>query len=144
MNDDLTPAKGQNMKIPPPALFLPALFILSGCSTNTPDKVEQINHMRIPLTLPGEKSPPLQTSHIAALFNANKYDIALLTGSLKNQYLQDVNTKEIFEMDSDVQPVYASLSKLEQLGMVNQQYLKDRNEDGLAQIHASLASIVAG
>ena len=144
MSDNVYFTSGQNMKVSPALLFTSALFLLSGCSANTPTKVEQINSMHIPLILPGEKSPPIQTSHIASLYQTNKQDIDTLTSRLKKQYLQDVKIQEIFEMDSDVQPVYASLSKLEQLEMVNHQYLKDKNAEGLAQIHARLAPIIAG
>ncbi|MEB6380298.1 hypothetical protein MXM41_15355 [Leclercia adecarboxylata] len=117
---------------------------ITGCSTPKPDKVEQINRLHIPLVLPGAKTPPAQTSHIASLYNTNKQDIATLTDTLKKQYLQDVNPKEIFEMDSDVQPVYASLSRLEALDMMNQQYLKDKNEMGLQQIHIALQPVITG
>ena len=47
-------------------------------------------------------------------------------------------------MDSDVQPVYASLSRLEALAMMNQQYLKDKNEMGLQQIHIALKPVITG
>lgn len=128
------------------APFLLALSVLSlaGCSTPAPDKVEQINRLPVPLVMPGAKVPSAQTSHIAALYNANKQNIDTLTFALKKQYLQDVKTKDIFEMDSDIQPVYASLSKLEQLGLVNQQYLKDKNEMGLQQIHVVLKPLITG
>ncbi|MDA4740980.1 hypothetical protein NY605_16895, partial [Enterobacter hormaechei] len=58
--------------------------------------------------------------------------------SVKSQYLQDTTAKEIFVADSDIQRVYASLTKLEQLDMVNQQYLKDNNVTGLQNIHIIL------
>lgn len=125
-------------------LFTSVLMLLSGCSTNKPSNVDQINTMHIPLVLPGNNTPAPPTSHIASLYNTNKNDIFILTGRLKKQYLQDVKTKEIFEMDSDIQPVFASLSKLEQMEMINQQYLKDQNLEGLQQIHATLKPIITG
>ncbi|MCM5701667.1 hypothetical protein [Leclercia sp. LTM14] len=47
-------------------------------------------------------------------------------------------------MDSDVQPVYTSLSRLEALAMMNQQYLKENNETGLEQIQIVLKPVLAG
>ncbi|URN98541.1 hypothetical protein NB069_17995 [Leclercia adecarboxylata] len=120
------------------------MISVAGCSTPKPDKVEQINRLHIPLVLPGAKTLPAPTSHIATLYNTNKRDIETLTDTLKKEYLQDVNPKEIFEMDSDVQPVYASLSRLEALASMNQQYLKDKNEMGLQQIHIVLKPVITG
>ncbi len=130
-------------KISPLILVFSMVFI-TGCSSPELDKVEQINRLHIPLVLPGSKAPPAQTSHIASLYNSNKQDIERLTDTLKKQYLQDVKPKEIFAMDSDVQPVYASLSRLEALAMMNQQYLKDKNEMGLQQIHIALKPVITG
>lgn len=107
------------------------LSTLTACSSPQPDNVEKINHLQIPLVLPGEKPPQAQISHIASLYQENKQQIETLTRSVKSQYLQDTTAKEIFVADSDVQRVYASLTKLEQLDMVNQQYLKDNNVTGL-------------
>lgn len=127
-----------------PLILVLSMFTITGCSTPEPDKVEQINRLHIPLVLPGAKTLPAPTSHIASLYNSNKRDIETLTDTLKKEYLQDVNPKEIFEMDSDVQPVYASLSRLEALAMMNQQYLKDKNEMGLQQIHIVLKPVITG
>jgi len=102
----------------------------------------QINALQIPFILPGTHTLP--ASHTALLYKCNKQDIDSLTGALKKQYLQDVKTKDIFAQDSDIQPVYASLSKLEALGMINQQYLKEQNEVGLQQIHLVLNPIIRG
>ncbi|TLU65483.1 hypothetical protein FFB58_17125 [Enterobacter sp. MF024] len=132
------------MRTIPSFILLFSMISVSGCSTPTPDKVEQINRMHIPLVLPGAKTLPVPTSHIASLYNTNKQDIATLTDTIKKQYLQDVKQKEIFEMDSDVQPVYTSLSRLEALAMMNQQYLKENNETGLEQIQIVLKPVLAG
>lgn len=127
-----------------PLILVFSMAFITGCSSPEPDKVEQINRLHIPLVLPSSKAPPAQTSHIASLYHSNKQDIDTLTDTLKKQYLQDVKPKEIFEMDSDVQPVYASLSRLEALAMMNQQYLKDKNEMGLQQIHIVLKPVITG
>ncbi|MNC17450.1 hypothetical protein D3C75_653310 [compost metagenome] len=128
------------MKRHSPLLLALSLVSLIGCSSQAPDKVAQINTLHIPLVLSGEKS----AQPVTALFNANKQDIDQLTLTLKKTYLQDAKAKEIFSPDSDIQPVYTSLSKLEELSMVNQQYLKDKNARGLQQIHAVLQPIING
>ena len=37
---------------------------LSACSSPQPDNVEKINHLQIPLVLPGEKPPQAQISRL--------------------------------------------------------------------------------
>lgn len=130
------------MKHLSPLIIVLSLTSLIGCSTPAPNKVVQINALQIPFILPGTHTLP--ASHTALLYKSNKQDIDSLTGALKKQYLQDVKTKDIFAQDSDIQPVYASLSKLEALGMINQQYLKEQNEVGLQQIHLVLKPIIRG
>ncbi|MEP8983838.1 hypothetical protein [Enterobacter cloacae] len=125
-------------------LTLLSLTLLTACSTSHPDKVEQIHHLQVPLVLPGEKSPVIPASHIAALYQENKVQIDKLTTQLKSDYLQHATAKDVFTEDSAVQPVYASLTKLEQLDMINQQYLKDKNVTGLQKIKSVLQPLVTG
>ena len=121
-----------------------SLGSLTACSHSQPDKVEQINHLNIPLVLPGENPPVVQTSHITALYQRNKQQIDKLTNNIKLKYLQDATARDIFTEDSPIQPVYASLTKLEQLEMVNEQYLKDKNEAGLSTINVLLQPLMKG
>ncbi|MBE4963753.1 hypothetical protein [Enterobacter cloacae complex sp. P24RS] len=120
-----------------------SLSTLTACRSSPPDNVEKINHLQIPLVLLGEKPPQAQISHIASLYQENKQQIDNLTRSVKSQYLQGTTAKEIFVSDSAVQRVYASLTKLEQLNMVNQQYLKDKNLTGLQNIHLILEPLLS-
>ncbi|HBU6132858.1 hypothetical protein [Enterobacter sp. 168J2] len=123
-------------------LTLLSLNLLTACSASAPDKVEQIHHMQVPLVLPGEKPPAVPASHIAALYQENKIQIDRLSAQLKSEYLQHATAKDIFTEDSSVQPVYASLTKLEQLELINQQYLKDKNVIGLQKIKLALEPLV--
>ncbi|HDR2619668.1 TPA: hypothetical protein QCI71_000510 [Enterobacter chuandaensis] len=123
-------------------LTLLSLNLLTACSASAPDKVEQIHHMQVPLVLPGEKPPAVPASHIAALYQENKIQIDRLSAQLKSEYLQHATAKDIFTEDSSVQPVYASLTKLEQLELINQQYLKDKNVTGLQKIKLALEPLV--
>lgn len=132
------------MKITPFFIVIFSLSTLTACRSAPPDKVEQINHLQVPLILPGEKPPAVPTSHIASLYQENKHQIDSLTRSLKSQYLQNASAKDIFKEDSPVQPVYASLTRLEQLDMINQQYLKDKNEAGLRNINLVLKPLITG
>ena len=50
---------------------------------------------------------------VAALYQENKVQIDRLTAQLKSDYLQQTTAKDIFTEDSPVQPVFASLTKLE-------------------------------
>lgn len=132
------------MKITPFYIVIFSLSTLTACRSAPPDKVEQINHLQVPLILPGEEPPAVPTSHIASLYQENKHQIDSLTRSLKSQYLQNASAKDIFKEDSPVQPVYASLTRLEQLDMINQQYLKDKNEAGLRNINLVLKPLITG
>ncbi|EOY5728852.1 TPA: hypothetical protein QCI65_000818 [Enterobacter bugandensis] len=122
------------------ALF--SLNLVTACSASHPDKVEQIHHLQVPLVLPGDKPPSIPASHIAALYQENKVQIDRLSAQLKSEYLQHATAKDIFTEDSPVQPVYSSLTKLEQLEMINQQYLKDKNVTGLQKIKLALDPLV--
>lgn len=122
------------------ALF--SLNLVTACSASHPDKVEQIHHLQVPLVLPGDKPPSIPASHIAALYQENKVQIDRLSAQLKSEYLQHATAKDIFTEDSPVQPVYSSLTKLEQLEMINQQYLKDKNFTGLQKIKLALDPLV--
>ena len=128
----------------PSYLFALSMGALTACSTPAPDKVEQIKSLPVPLVVPGAKPNNVPMSHLASLFQENKQHIDGLTDSLKIQYLQHVTTRDIFDRDSDVQRVYASLSKLEQLGMINQQYFKEHNEVGLEKINTALQPLIVG
>lgn len=122
------------------ALF--SLNLVTACSASHPDKVEQIHHLQVPLVLPGDKPPSIPASHIAALYQENKVQIDRLSAQLKSEYLQHATAKDVFTEDSPVQPVYSSLTKLEQLEMINQQYLKDKNVTGLQKIKLALDPLV--
>jgi hypothetical protein len=63
------------MKITPFFIVIFSLSTLTACRSAPPDKVEQINHLQVPLILPGEKPPAVQTSHIASLYQENKQQI---------------------------------------------------------------------
>jgi len=128
----------------PQGLLAISLAVLTACSTNPPDKVEKIRTLQVPLVMSSAKSLPLPAVNTLALYRSNKQHIDNLTVSLKSQYLQDVTTRDIFERDSDIQPVYSALSQLEQLGLINQRYFKEQNNAGLQKIDSVLAPLIAG
>lgn len=113
------------------------LSTLTACSSPQPDNVEKINHLQIPLVLPG-KNRRRHRYRISRLFIRKINSRSRPNAQRKISVSTGHHRKEIFVADSDVQRVYASLTKLEQLDMVNQQYLKDNNVTGLQNIHIVL------
>jgi len=132
------------MFTPPRYLLAISLAVLTACSNNPPDKVEQIRTLQVPLVTPAAKPLPIPASQTVAQYRINKQHIDNLTVSLKNQYLQHVTTRDIFARDSKIQPVYAALSKLEQLGMINQRYFNEQNNSGLQRIDNVLQPFISG
>ncbi|MDR9963937.1 hypothetical protein KIF59_15455 [Enterobacter cloacae subsp. cloacae] len=121
-----------------------SLSLLTACSASAPDKVEQIHHLQIPLVLRGEKPPEIPASHIAALYQEIKFRLIRLTAPVEIRLFTTDYRERYFYRDSPVQPVFASLTKLEQLEMANQQYLKDKNVTGLQKINIVLQPLVTG
>ncbi|HGL4296681.1 hypothetical protein [Citrobacter sedlakii] len=124
-------------------LFM-TLFTLTACSATGADKIEPIRQMQIPLVQPNDSAAKIPLSQLASLYQYNHQHISTLSASIKTRYLQEVKPKEIFEHDNDVQRVYAALSKLEELQMMNEHYFTERNETGLRKIENALSPLIRG
>lgn len=61
--------------------------------------------------------------------------------SLKSEYLQDVKSRDIFDVHSETHQVYASLTKLEQMQQMNDYYYKEQNKTGLLSINQTVATL---
>jgi hypothetical protein len=102
----------------------------------------KIDSLEIPVVqnISSTTSPAEMTS----LHQENKSIIDNLTLTLKTDYLLDVKTADIFDDHSQAHQVYQTLSKLDQIRLVNNLYLKEKNMDGLVKVNSSLVSLVQG
>lgn len=117
-------------------------LLLTACSSTPPPMLTKIDSLEIPVVqnISSTTSPVEMTS----LHQENKSIIDNLTLTLKTDYLLDVKTADIFDNHSQAHQVYQTLSKLDQIRLVNNLYLKEKNMDGLVKVNSSLASLVQG
>ncbi|MEZ2600929.1 hypothetical protein [Kluyvera intermedia] len=117
-------------------------LLLTACSSTPPPMLTKIDSLEIPVVqnISSTTSPVEMTS----LHQENKSIIDNLTLTLKTDYLLDVKTADIFDNHSQAHQVYQTLSKLDQIRLVNNLYLKEKNMDGLVKVNSSLVSLVQG
>lgn len=123
-----------------PAVLVMAM--LTACSSSPPDKLVKIEALQIPVVPNQKSSAPAQ--ELISLHQQNKHIIDNLTLELKTVYLSDVKTADIFDDHSQVHQVYLSLSRLDQIQLMNNFYLKEQNIIGLQQVNTSLTPLVQG
>lgn len=119
--------------------ILLSLSLLTACSSHSPDTVQQLNALTVPVVTPD--TTPAQTATLLPLHQQNKQKISTLTASLKQKYLQQSTRKDIFDTHSETARVYAALTKLEQFSYLNDNYLKEKNVQGLQEISMTLQSV---
>lgn len=67
--------------------------------------------------------------------------IGKLSQSLKDNYLQDADNRDVFNKDGEAYQVYGALTKLEQISSMNDVYRKENNIAGLLEINKLLKSV---
>ncbi|BFO31449.1 hypothetical protein J2W63_004810 [Klebsiella sp. 1400] len=67
--------------------------------------------------------------------------IGKLSQSLKDNYLQDADNRDVFNKDGEAYQVYGALTKLEQISSMNDVYRKENNIAGLQEINKLLKSV---
>lgn len=125
-------------------LLFAALVIsmLTACSSSPPEELVKINALHIPVVQNTKSSAAPE--ELATLHQENKQIIDNLALGLKTDYLLDVKTADIFDDHSQVHQVYLSLSRLDQIRMMNNFYFKEQNFHGLQQVNTSLAPLLRG
>ena len=115
---------------------------LTACSADKPQTLSKIDALQIPVVA---QSPyPAEPNALAAQYQNNERIIENVTDALKTQYLQNVSSRDIFDVHSEAHQVYAALSKLDQLQLINRYYLKAQNLDGLNHVGSSLQPLEKG
>ncbi|MGR7708636.1 hypothetical protein [Klebsiella aerogenes] len=86
-------------------------------------------------------APAPESSTVVNCFQDNSLLISKLSQSLKSNYLQDVDKRDVFDKDSEAYQVYGALTKLEQMASMNDVYRKENNIAGLQEINKLLKTI---
>lgn len=118
------------------------ITLLAGCSTTAPETLSKIETLQIPVvadSAPANKSPAVATLH-----QQNKVILDQTADELKNDYLRDVRTRDIFDDHSQAHQVYLSLSKLDQIQLMNNYYFKQKNIIGLQKVNDALQPLKDG
>lgn len=126
------------------SFIIAGVLCLTGCSaTPSADTVDTINTLTVPV-LHSDAQPSGQSGQaLVSCFQDNTALIGSLSQSLKDNYLQDVSKKDIFDKDSDAFHVYSALTKLEQMSAMNEVYRKENNIAGLQVINRLLKTVPA-
>ncbi|MBA7933516.1 MAG: hypothetical protein P0Y63_07590 [Klebsiella huaxiensis] len=116
--------------------------MLTACSSQPPKTLTKIDALHIPVV----QNNPIASDPVATtmLHQKNKQIIDNVSFSLKTDYLLDVKTNDIFDVHSQTYRVYASLTKLDQMRLMNNYYLKEQNIAGLQKMNDSLQSLTQG
>lgn len=114
-------------------LLMLLTFWLAGCASQPPAVLSKIDAIQIPIVQ--NSSPSGEVTAMSSLYQQNKSILDNTTLNLKTDYLLNVKTTEIFDEHSQAHQVYISLSKLDQIRLVNNYYLKEKNAAGLQKVN---------
>lgn len=106
---------------------------LTGCASQPPAMLTKIDAIQIPVVQNGLSSGDVAA--MSSLYQQNKSILDNTTLNLKTDYLLNVKTAEIFDEHSQAHQVYISLSKLDQIRLMNNFYLKEQNAAGLQKVN---------
>ncbi len=121
--------------------FIFFIGTLSACNSAPPAPVSKINNMIIPVVQQEATSPPANPELYRSLYQKNKQQIDNIAISLKSEYLQDVKSRDIFDVHSETHQVYTSLTKLEQMQQMNDYYYREQNRTGLLSINQTVTTL---
>ncbi|ELI8127156.1 hypothetical protein ACRRQX_001100 [Yersinia enterocolitica] len=119
-------------------IILICIAFVSACSSSTPEIVSKLNKTAIPVIQSPTASAKLKQEVLSTTYLKNTSLINRLTVYLKSEYLQETDRKDIFDVHSVAHQVYDSLTKLEQMKLVNDQYFQDGNYEGLVKLSTTL------
>ncbi|MPU33828.1 hypothetical protein FK479_08185 [Klebsiella quasipneumoniae] len=115
---------------------------LAGCSSTSPSKtVETINALTVPVSYSEPGVAANNPQAVTRYFQDNTALIGRLNHSLKSNYLQDVERRDVFDRHSEAYQVYGALTRLKQMASMNEVYRKENNVAGLQEINRVLKSV---
>lgn len=121
-------------------VIIASILGLAGCSRHSsPETVDTLNTILVPVIANSE--PAQASAKVASCFQDNSMLIGKLSQSLKDNYLQDADNRDVFNKDGEAYQVYGALTKLEQISSMNDVYRKENNIAGLQEINKLLKSV---
>lgn len=123
----------------PMALFI-SVFLMS-CSSKEPRVISKVKSLQIPVVQRENNSRDNNQMLLNYFHSKNMSYINNLTTLLKSSYVNDSNSKDIFDEHSQVHQAYVALTNLEQAGMVNETYYNDKNIQGITALNGVLSQI---
>lgn len=112
------------------------------CSDSTPNLVYQLKTLQIPVVQSKANDEKNNIALLNSLHSKNTLQINALTGFLKNSYIKNSKSKEIFDTHSLTHQVYTGLTNLEQARMINEQYYNDKNIQGILALNKVLSPLI--
>ncbi len=123
-------------------VIIAGMLGLAGCSSHSsPETVDTLNTLQVPVINNSAPAPAPESSTVVNYFQDNSVLISKLSQSLKANYLQDTDKRDVFNKDSEAYQVYGALTKLEQMSSMNDVYRKENNIAGLQEINKLLKTI---
>ncbi|EHM49468.1 hypothetical protein GYRE_02772 [Yokenella regensburgei ATCC 49455] len=125
-------------------LMLSGALFLAGCSSQSQETVNDIKSLSIPVVNQSVSSPTGEAnSSLKGRHRDNSQRINTLRQDLKTEYLQNIRPEDVLDArNSEVQSVYAALTKLDELAAMNDHYLKESNQPGLEKISQVLKPLM--
>jgi len=120
------------------AAVLTCVVLINACSQTTPDLVARLSKLQIPVVRPVAVNDSTSRPTATSLYKKNVAGINKLTALLKEQYLSNANSKDIFDVHSVSHQVYISLTNLEEASLINEQYYNENNTAGLMKLQEML------
>ncbi|EMB2344132.1 hypothetical protein U8Y35_002671 [Klebsiella pneumoniae] len=122
-------------------VLISCIILISACANVTPEVITEVNKMVIPVMQSRDNSAKPDQKNISEVYSQNAEEINWLMVFLKSEYLNGTDKNDIFDVHSLAHKVYDSLSKLDEARLVNEQYFRDGNYEGLVGIKKMLITL---
>lgn len=121
-------------------------LILSGslvpCKKTPRCILTKIERLHVPIVHNKQQIKAENKISLNYLHYDNKCTIEYIAFYIKQKFLQHINIDELFDNDSQIYKTYNSLTKLDKIKVVNNQYLADQNISGLRKLSHSLNAVL--
>ena len=104
--------------------------------------LRKIDLLQVPIVQKAPQEVMTNAISFSYLHYDNRWTLENLSFYLKQEFLQNVNICDIFDSRSQTHRVYASLTKLDKIKLINNHYLEEQNISGLRKLSDSLNTII--
>ncbi|MEL4013173.1 hypothetical protein [Dryocola clanedunensis] len=113
-------------------------LLLAGCANHVDKTVNAVNQITLPAvtaTTDSQANP----AELQGMHASNQKIIGRLTAEIKEgQNVNEARTDDILNPHSEIHAAFKALTQLEQMNLLNDLYLKDKNTSGLGMIATAL------